>query len=248
MDESEAKMIAGELGLELGGHGTAFASERFKNKGLYAYISGRYAGMAFFGRGGTAAEQREPCSNSIMYRPAPASEAPLTEEDARAVAQAFGLALGGNGTPFASHFACKGLYTYKSGRYAGMAFFGTGGSAGQMQAPPLSGATFRPTLSRTAVADSADPSAAQERKIWAAFDSMDMDSNGRLSYQEMKALLINLGKSSSGWDPSEAQLQTLWRYADQDGNGYLDKDEFLEFILHGKRLPKQGTPDLFGKV
>merc|ERR1719240_743945 len=48
----------------------------------------------------------------------------LTENACREVALRHGLKLGGNGYKFAEKYSTKGLYAYKSGRYAGMAFFG----------------------------------------------------------------------------------------------------------------------------
>ena len=47
---------------------------------------------------------------------------------------ALGLSLGGGGLEFASDFTSKGCYSYSSGPYAGMAFFGTGGSEEEMAA------------------------------------------------------------------------------------------------------------------
>ena len=53
---------------------------------------------------------------------------PVNEEDAAALAKALGLKLGGAGFEFAGEFSSKGLYSYKSGKYAGRAYFGRGGS------------------------------------------------------------------------------------------------------------------------
>ena len=71
MTEVSASVLAAALGLGLGGAGTAF-SGAFATKGLYAYdkASGnKYAGMAFFGTGGTRAEQDTPVK-APKYRPA----------------------------------------------------------------------------------------------------------------------------------------------------------------------------------
>ena len=54
---------------------------------------------------------------------------------ASAYAESMGLQLGGNGVPFSGDFGRKGLYSYRNGPYAGMAFFGTGGSEAEETAP-----------------------------------------------------------------------------------------------------------------
>jgi hypothetical protein len=52
----------------------------------------------------------------------------VSVSSASAYAESVGLQLGGNGIPFSGDFGRKGLYSYRSGPYTGMAFFGTGGS------------------------------------------------------------------------------------------------------------------------
>jgi hypothetical protein len=59
----------------------------------------------------------------------------MTEEECKKVAESLGLKLGGNGYPFAGNWGIKGLYAYKSGKYNGIAFFGTGGTEKQMKDP-----------------------------------------------------------------------------------------------------------------
>ena len=58
----------------------------------------------------------------------------LTQQGCAETARALGLSLGGGGLAFASEFTSKGCYSYSSGPYAGMAFFGTGGSDEEMVA------------------------------------------------------------------------------------------------------------------
>eukprot|EP00939_MAST-03C_sp_MAST-3C-sp1_P001122 g1122.t1 len=55
------RVAARALGLKLGGFGYPFAAKTYKTKGLYAYKSGRYRGMAFYGRSEGKAEKVEPC-------------------------------------------------------------------------------------------------------------------------------------------------------------------------------------------
>ena len=67
----------------------------------------------------------------------------LTEAGCSARAQTLGLSLGGNGYAFAGSYSTKGCYSYSSGSYEGMAFFGTGGTEAQM-ATALTGSKYRP--------------------------------------------------------------------------------------------------------
>ena len=67
----------------------------------------------------------------------------LTPKECGATASALGLQLSGNGYAFAGNYGTKGCYAYSSGGYAGMAFFGTGGTEAQM-ATALTGSKYRP--------------------------------------------------------------------------------------------------------
>ena len=49
-------------------------------------------------------------------------------EKAAEFARALGLMVGGAGHPFVGNWGVKGLYAYRSGKYKGIAYFGTGGS------------------------------------------------------------------------------------------------------------------------
>ncbi|MBT7852487.1 MAG: hypothetical protein HN675_04145, partial [Opitutae bacterium] len=71
---------------------------------------------------------------------------PLTESDARTLAEQLGLQLGGAGTEFAGDYGTKGLYAYSSGNYEGMAFFGTGGTEEEMLAPIEHESKYRPSF------------------------------------------------------------------------------------------------------
>ena len=57
-----------------------------------------------------------------------------SEAACAAAAEAAGLAIGGAGYPMAGNWASKGCYAYTSGKYEGMAFYGTGGDADAMAA------------------------------------------------------------------------------------------------------------------
>ena len=69
MTEDSCKKVAESLGLKIGGGGYAFSGS-YSTKGLYAYNSGNYSGMAFFGKGGTEAQMKQPI-NHPKYRPTP---------------------------------------------------------------------------------------------------------------------------------------------------------------------------------
>jgi cellobiose-specific phosphotransferase system component IIA len=65
-------------------------------------------------------------------------------EAGKALAERLNLTIGGAGKDFASDFyPDKGLYAYRSGRFKGHAYFGTGGTFEQMRAP-VSGERYRP--------------------------------------------------------------------------------------------------------
>eukprot|EP00939_MAST-03C_sp_MAST-3C-sp1_P002252 g2252.t1 len=126
LTEDAARGVASKLGLTLGGRGYSFASETYSDKGLYAYLSGPYKGMAFYGRGGLEREQlRSFPKDSSKYRPFPSSATqPLTEVQAERIAKTFGLECGGKGYSFADESYPPGLYSYSEGKFKGIAFFG----------------------------------------------------------------------------------------------------------------------------
>ena len=65
--EQACRDAANALGLSLGGAGHSFASSSYFRKGCYAYSSGRYAGMAYYGTGGTT-EQMKKSLNGQAHR------------------------------------------------------------------------------------------------------------------------------------------------------------------------------------
>ena len=68
---------------------------------------------------------------------APEAEAKVTCDSEKAcqdAAEAAGFQIGGGGYAFAGSWSTKGCYMYNSGKYEGMAFFGTGGDAAAMSA------------------------------------------------------------------------------------------------------------------
>ena len=67
-DPAKSAIIARELGLQVGGAGYDFEG-KWKDKGLFAYHTGKYAGCAYFGIGGTADEELEQKGGGEKYRP-----------------------------------------------------------------------------------------------------------------------------------------------------------------------------------
>ena len=63
---------------------------------------------------------------------------------AEAFARELGLQIGGGGHPFAGPWGTKGLYAYRSGKYNGMAFFGTGGDERIRLTIPYESDKYRP--------------------------------------------------------------------------------------------------------
>ena len=71
---------------------------------------------------------------------------PYSQQACSDAADDLGLLKGGGGHSFAGVHTIKGCYAYKSGRYANMAYYGTGGSAGDMQSKlPIDSPEYRPT-------------------------------------------------------------------------------------------------------
>jgi len=53
---------------------------------------------------------------------------PFSQEACSAAAMKLGLKKGGRGHKFAGKYRTKGCYAYKSGKYKGRVYYGTGGS------------------------------------------------------------------------------------------------------------------------
>ena len=66
-DPAKSAIIARELGLQVGGSGYDFEG-KWKDKGLFAYHAGKYAGCAYFGIGGTAEEELQQKGGKDKYR------------------------------------------------------------------------------------------------------------------------------------------------------------------------------------
>mmetsp|Transcript_130140 Transcript_130140/g.229154 ORF Transcript_130140/g.229154 Transcript_130140/m.229154 type:complete len:716 (+) Transcript_130140:2-2149(+) len=71
----------------------------------------------------------------------------------------------------------------------------------------------------------------QEDAIWAAFKAFDFDNTGRISKEELHAVLQNADVERA-WTPwvCEAALKEFIRKIDSDGDGYIQFNEFLNFM------------------
>lgn len=150
-----AAALAQKLNLKLGCGVYDFAGADGYDNGLYAYKAGTYKDCAFFGTRGRHAGLDIYPLNYPKYRPGlpevedangrDVPQHPTTEADAVALAEALGFTRGTARWAFAGDYGCKGFYSYRSdSRYRGYAFFGTGGSVTEMQAP-CGGDKYRPT-------------------------------------------------------------------------------------------------------
>ena len=60
---------------------------------------------------------------------------PYSEQACRDASNSFGLQLGNREYKFAGSYSTKGCYTYESGIYVGIAFYGTGGTRQEVEKP-----------------------------------------------------------------------------------------------------------------
>ena len=67
-DPAKAEEFARALGLQVGGAGHPFVGD-WGTKGLFAYCSGKYSGMAYFGSGGDERSRLTIPHESDKYRP-----------------------------------------------------------------------------------------------------------------------------------------------------------------------------------
>eukprot|EP01104_Vermistella_antarctica_P017360 TRINITY_DN6141_c0_g2_i2.p1 TRINITY_DN6141_c0_g2~~TRINITY_DN6141_c0_g2_i2.p1 ORF type:complete len:525 (+),score=30.29 TRINITY_DN6141_c0_g2_i2:156-1730(+) len=62
-------------------------------------------------------------------------------------------------------------------------------------------------------------------QFWTVFDSIDVDNDGHIDSGELYDALTRLGHS-----PSTSEVSRLVRYADRDGSGTIEFDEFCQLI------------------
>eukprot|EP01043_Picozoa_sp_COSAG02_P014022 COSAG02_NODE_571_length_20173_cov_14.694032_1_plen_3006_part_10 len=129
---------------------------------------------------------------------------PVNEQDAAALAKALGLKLGGAGFDFAGEFSSKGLYSYKSGKFAGRAFFGRGGSPDEATAPITPGKDGKhriwpPVMSCTCTEISGDDVPSSTARRWIA------DCAQQFGYTAItKMMQLGTGEPGTQRAPSKA--------------------------------------------
>jgi len=157
--EEACKQVANSLGLSQGGAGYDMVGD-YDTIGCYAYNSGSYANMVFYGKCtkgliGSAwnwltgdSDAFESCKKQMQAIPTAGDQYrpngydcsvgchPYSLDACKAAAAALGLSEGGAGSAFVGNWGDKGCYAYKGGKYNGMAFYSTGGDNADMSKSP----------------------------------------------------------------------------------------------------------------
>jgi len=106
----------------------------------------------------------------------------------------------------------------------------------------------RPSLAFVLEAQNKLPKSSDVEKIKKQFKDLDANKDGTLDFNEMTKMMKALNSKLS-----EVQLQKLFCQADVNGNGTVELEEFIDFVMHGKQAvakvlqePPQGTPTATG--
>jgi len=153
LSEEACRIRAEQLGLELGHPSFAFAGN-YTETGCFAYASGSYQGMAFYGfasSGGEVENETEltyipPESNNYRIDTClavdvspPRSQCSTNFSDRLSVAacrikaEQLGLERGGQGLNFSGTYSQTGCFAYASGPWQGIAFYGFVSARGEVQ-------------------------------------------------------------------------------------------------------------------
>mmetsp|Transcript_77114 Transcript_77114/g.146754 ORF Transcript_77114/g.146754 Transcript_77114/m.146754 type:complete len:319 (+) Transcript_77114:97-1053(+) len=198
-------------GYHTGGGGYDFMLTDCSTPGCYGYTEGEYKNFVWFCMDASGAyglvplnePKRRPLGWDCNFIPDGYCE-PYSKAACAQAATVAGLQLGGKGYGFEGDYSQKGCYTYESGKYAGHAYYGLGGSykeywgelsGGKMRPPgydcsgPLA-TTAAPTLPPTAL-----------DKYWHFGEGQCTDEDGKT--------VLATDPESIGWAGGSATLMTL---------------------------------------
>jgi len=78
---------------------------------------------------------------------------------------------------------------------------------------------------------------AKEERLWHAFTKLDKSGNMKLEMSDIRSVL----KDAKDVTFSEEELEEAFREADDDGNGFIDYDEFLYLWGSKNAPPREGS-------
>eukprot|EP00475_Leptophrys_vorax_P045559 TRINITY_DN9499_c0_g1_i1.p2 TRINITY_DN9499_c0_g1~~TRINITY_DN9499_c0_g1_i1.p2 ORF type:complete len:186 (+),score=1.03 TRINITY_DN9499_c0_g1_i1:323-880(+) len=81
-----------------------------------------------------------------------------------------------------------------------------------------------------------DLTAFEREELTDAFHRFDRDGDGRITADELSAVLRLLGVTAT-----DSELTAMMRRADMDGNGSIDLDEFLELNATAEQMEMEGS-------
>ncbi|EGC29837.1 hypothetical protein DICPUDRAFT_158532 [Dictyostelium purpureum] len=64
-----------------------------------------------------------------------------------------------------------------------------------------------------------------------AFKLFDKDDSGKITFEDLKSVAINLGEECT-----DKELREMIQYADQNDDGAVDKDDFFSLMTVGKKI------------
>eukprot|EP01133_Synstelium_polycarpum_P006807 gene6807-7912_t len=83
------------------------------------------------------------------------------------------------------------------------------------------------------IASSLIPTRDSQPMLEQGFKLFDKDNSGRISFDDLKAVMVNLGEECSDED-----LHDMIRFADMDGDGEISKAEFITLMTSNKMAAK----------
>lgn len=94
---------------------------------------------------------------------------------------------------------------------------------------------------RNGMADAAH-SKSQNRRLKDIFHAADSNGDGRISDDEMKRVLAEVGE----W--KEEEFTELFKQADANNDGYLNVDEFIDWLVPQSRMTKNMLTDFADSI